>query len=147
MAYATQQDLYNRFGQAEIDQLADRNGDGAPDPGVIDAALADASDTIDAYIGAVYALPLAVVPPVVNRLCCDLARYRLYADAAPELVQSRHDAAVKLLQAISAGTATLGLGPTNDQPPSSSPKISGSPRTFTGDTVSDYTAPPAFPYA
>lgn len=147
MAYATQQDLYNRYGQSEIDQLADLDGDGVPDTGVVDAALGDASDTIDAYLGARYTLPLTTIPPVVNRLCCDLARYRLYADAAPELVQVRHDAAIKLLAAIASGAATIGVAPSTEPPSADSPAVAGAPRKFTDATLSDYEQPPAFPYA
>lgn len=141
-AYCTQQDLYDRFGQVQIDQLADRNADGVPDAGVVDAAIADASETIDGYIASRYTLPLAATPPLINRLCCDLARYQLFSDAVPELVQTRHDAAIKMLQQISAGTLSLGLDaadtPTPTDAPQSDPSVPD--RSFTSDSLKDFTS-------
>lgn len=150
MSYAAQQDLYDRFGQSEIDQLADRDGDGQPDAGVIAGVLADADQTVDSYLKVRYTLPLALpdgsVPALLTRLACDLARYDLYSDAVPDIVQKRRDAAVKLLQAISAGTASLGI-PQAEEPPSSDlPKIAGGRRKFDDCTLGDYTHPPAMPY-
>lgn len=142
MTYATQQDLYDRFGQSEIDTLADRNNDGTPDPGVIDGAIADAGDTIDSYIGARYELPLASTPPLLTRICCDLTRFELYSDAVPELVQKRHDAAIKLLQAIQSGKATLGLAEASQPVPSDAPQTDPNApgRTFTTGSLEDFTS-------
>ncbi|MDE2469978.1 MAG: DUF1320 domain-containing protein [Bradyrhizobium sp.] len=151
MTYAAQQDLYDRFGQAEIDPLADRNGDGVPDPGVIDGILADADETINSYLQARYTLPLVLLdgssPVLLNRLACDLARYDLYSDAVPATVQARRDAAIKLLQAISVGTASLGISQAVEPASSDSPKIAGGPRKFNDDTLCDYVNQPNFPYA
>lgn len=151
MPYAAAQDLYNRFGQAEIDQLADRNSDGIPDAGVIDGALADADETINSYLQSRYTLPLKLTdgstPLLLTRLAADLARYDLYGDAVPETVQSRRDAAIKLLAAISAGTASLGIAQTNEPPSSDTPKIAGGTRKFDDTSLGDYENPPGFPYA
>jgi len=142
MTYATQQDLYDRFGEPEIDALADRNGDGQPDPGVIDAAIAAGGETIDAYIGGRYELPLTSTPPLLTRICADLARYELYSDAVPELVQQRHDAAIKLLQAIQSGKATLGLAEASQPAPSDAPATdpNAPDRTFTTGSLEDFTS-------
>jgi len=72
MSYATSDDLAARFGATELDQLADRNGDGLPDDGVVQGALADADAEIDAYLAGRYPLPLAHVPPVLARIACDM---------------------------------------------------------------------------
>ena len=50
MAIVTPDDLRDRFGP-EIDRLADRNGDGSADAGVIEAAIADAEAEVTAVIG------------------------------------------------------------------------------------------------
>lgn len=125
MDYATVQDMVARFGELEMIQLTDT--DTIP-PSVIDESrvavkLADAQAFVDGYVGQCYRLPLEgclkpaadvngeptrVPPPVLTRLTCDLARYYLYDDLAPENeVYRRYQAAVKELEAIAAGRAQL----------------------------------------
>jgi phage gp36-like protein len=125
MDYATQADLVARFGERELIQLTDRVN--IP-PSTIDAdlvalKLADAQAFIDGYVGQVYRLPLAgclrppaifggepdyVPPPALTRLACDLARYYLYDDLAPENeVYRRFKAAVKELDTVATGGSQL----------------------------------------
>lgn len=108
--YAQVADLVSRYGQAEIVQLTDR---ATPPTGTIDTtvaerALSDADAEIDAYLSGRYSLPLASVPPVLTRVACDIARYRLWDDQAPEEVRSRYEDARRLLESLSAGRVTLG---------------------------------------
>ncbi len=151
MTYAAQQDLYDRFGQAEIDQISDVDGTGAANVTAIDGALADADATINSYLQARYTLPLVVTDgsssQLLTRLACDLARHQLYGDAVPAIVQTRHDAAIKMLQAISAGTASLGISQAVEPPSSDVPKIAGNNRKFTDQTLCDYEHQPAMPYS
>ena len=125
MIYATVADLVARFGELELVQLTDL--DNIP-PSIIDVQrvetkVGDACAFIDGYVGQVYRLPLAgcarpatvpgeapsyAPPPVLVRIACDLARYYLHDDLAPENeVYRRYKAAVKELEAIAAGTAQL----------------------------------------
>lgn len=125
MIYATPGDLVARFGETEIVNLTD--AENIP-PSVIhverlEIKLADAQSFMDGYIGQVYRLPLTgcvkppavvggaaeiVPPPVLTRIACDLARYYLYDDLAPENeVYRRYQAAVKELDAIATGKARL----------------------------------------
>ena len=125
MEYATVQDMVARFGELELIQLTDL--DNIP-PSVIDETrvtvkLSDAQAFVDGYVGQCYRLPLSgclkpaiipggdpvyVAPPVLTRLTCDLARYYLYDDLAPENeVYRRYQAAVKELDAIASGRAVL----------------------------------------
>lgn len=123
MIYALVADLVARYGERELVQLTDRVG--IP-PSVIDAALvetkiSDASAFVDGYVGQRYRLPLTgcakpdgmggfdyVAPPVLTRITCDLARYYLHDDLAPENeVYRRYKAAVRELEAIGDGTAVL----------------------------------------
>lgn len=125
MIYATVADMIARFGELEIIQLTDL--DNIP-PSVIDETrvetkIDDACAFIDGYVGLVYRLPLVgcakpvtvagatpeyVSPPVLVRIACDLARYYLHDDLAPENeVYRRYKAAVKELEAISKGESQL----------------------------------------
>lgn len=120
MIYAAVQDLVDRFGERELVQLTD------PELLAVDAArvqlkLDDAHALADGYLARVYALPLAgcakpvgvgavdyVPPPQLTRIVCDVARYYLYDDLAPEAeVYRRFKAACAELQAIADGKAVL----------------------------------------
>lgn len=107
MPYATQADLEARYGAAEILQLADRDGDGVIDAGVIEQALADAGAEIDGYLGSRYALPLAEVPQIVKVYACDLARYRLWDKAASEEVRRRYEDALRYLRLAADGRVKI----------------------------------------
>lgn len=125
MIYATVADLVARFGELELVQLTDMEN--IP-PSIIDVRrvetkIGDACAFIDGYVGQVYRLPLAgcvkpitapganpeyVAPPVLVRIACDLARYYLHDDLAPENeVYRRYKAAVRELEVIAAGGAQL----------------------------------------
>lgn len=108
--YAQVSDLVSRFGQTEIVQLTDRATPptGAINTAVAEGALSDADAEIDAYLTGRYSLPLASVPPVLSRIACDIARYRLWDDQAPEEVRARYEDARRILEAIAAGRVTLG---------------------------------------
>lgn len=103
MSYATISDMQARYGDDEIAQLG-----GASD---IAQALADAAALIDGHLAGRYTLPLSSVPPVLRAVACDLARERLYKDAAPEVVSKRGDEARRFLAALADGRITLGIQP------------------------------------
>jgi len=111
MAYATLADLIARFGETELIELSDRLGAGQIDPTVIDQALSDAAGVIDGHLAGRYALPLAPVPSILLGYACDLARERLWKDAASELIVKRGDDARKFLVMVAAGKVTLGIQP------------------------------------
>ena len=124
MQYATVQDMTDRYGEPEMIQLTD------PDIVAVQApkaqrALDDAQAFADSFVGRVYRLPLAgcakpapvpgdlgavqlVAPPQLTRVVCDVARYYLYSDLAPEHeVALRFKAAQKELERIAQGRAVL----------------------------------------
>jgi phage gp36-like protein len=109
MTYAGVSDLVERFGEAEIRQLTDRDLTGAIDEVVAMRALQDANAEIDGYLSARYQLPLSHVPVVLVRLCVDLARYNLHDGHAPDHIVRRHQDAVDMLKRISNGQVALGL--------------------------------------
>lgn len=100
--YCTREDLNNTFGAAVIDDLLyDR-------PAALDAAITDATALIDSYIGARYSLPLAEVPPVLVSSARDLVRYALDMDP-DEAITARRAAAIRYLESLAQGRATLGV--------------------------------------
>ena len=109
MAYATQDDLAERFGEAELAQVADMIGNGEADQTVVARALADADAEIDAALVGRYALPIATVPVLLTRIACDLARESLYADHPTEEVTNRAKRVRDLLKGIATGMMRLDL--------------------------------------
>ena len=111
MPYATLQDMIDRFGERELGQIAQGVALEVIDADRVERALADASAEIDGYVGTRYPLPLAPVPALLTRAACDVARYRLYDDAAPEEVRRRYEDVARLLRHIAEGTVSLGERP------------------------------------
>lgn len=142
MTYAVKQNLIDRYGNTEIVQLADRTN--VPpttiDDTIVNRAVEDADGIINSYLSARYELPLASTPPLLVKLACEIARYQLYEDAAPERVKQAYEAAVKLLEAISKGVASLGLDPSSDPVPSTGgePIFNETERVFTQGTLADF---------
>lgn len=117
MTYATQQDLIDAFGESEL--IAQTDIDPVQTSAIVAArvtrAIAAAEGEVEGYLAARYQVPLATTPANVRQAVCDIARYRLYRDNAPELVVENYKAAVRLCRDISAGTVKLPL-PTGDEP-------------------------------
>jgi phage gp36-like protein len=107
VAYCTIEKLVSRFGEAELLRIADRDHDDKIDASVVQEALDDASVEIDAYIGTRYSTPMDPAPSLLERLCADIARYRLYDENPLEEVDNRYKQAVATLRDISSGRASL----------------------------------------
>lgn len=116
MPYALPADLITSFGVAELIQQTDLTGSGEYNADTVARALTDASALIDGYVASRYSLPLAATPALLVTLCCDLARYALYVDAVPDIVQARRDQAVASLRDIAAGRVRLDAGQGSDTP-------------------------------
>jgi phage gp36-like protein len=144
MAYATQTQMIERFGERELIELTDR---AEPPSGEIDAAvlvraLDDASAFIDGYLGKVAALPLAAPPPILSKLCADVARLYLHGEAAAKdaPVRLAHDAAVRWLTDAARGLVSLGDGTTGDMAQEAPDVIQfdGPGRVFTRESMKGY---------
>lgn len=107
--YATLQDLIDRFGRDELEQLTDRGAPplGAIDEAVVGRALADAGELVDGYLSGSYRLPLAPVPDMIRRITCDVTRFYLHANQQPDAVKDAYKEAVRLLERIQSGVITL----------------------------------------
>ncbi len=144
MTYAVQQDLVDRFGDAELKQLTDRVNGTTIDATVVATALADADAEIDSYLVQRYTLPLSATPDVIERVACEIARYRLYANQsveASETVRNNYKDAVAWLHDVAAGRANL-----DPNSAAALPAAAGGPRydtaapdrVFSQDTLDDY---------
>lgn len=111
MAYATRQEMEDRYGVDAVAAIADRDGDSVMESEAIAGAIDDASAEIDSYLAARYPLPLAETPAAVKRVCLDMAMYHLSGNRTTEEVEKRYKGAVSWLRDIAKGLATLGAAP------------------------------------
>jgi len=85
---------------------------GNPDMGVLDRAIAAASETVDGYLRARHELPLDPVPTMIRELTLNLVCYRLYArrmeSEVSETIKDQRDHAIKALEHIQSGRITIG---------------------------------------
>jgi phage gp36-like protein len=107
MSYASLTDLIARAGDAEIRQIADRDRDGIADQAVVDAALVDADNLINGYVGVKYDVPLVSVPDLVRTWAVSVARYILHRNGAPENVAQDYKDAIAALKDVAGGRIAL----------------------------------------
>jgi phage gp36-like protein len=107
MTYCTQTDLETRFGQREIIQLTDRANLGVVDAVVVNQAISDAAARIDAKLRNRYTLPFETPPAELEPIACDIARFFLWGDGAPEIVKDRFAAATRELTDYATGRNVL----------------------------------------
>lgn len=118
MAYATAQDLVDRFGGEEMGALApgEIEGDGSEDSPymakastpTLTAALEDVSAEVDAKLARAYALPLSGGPyRLLVKAAADLARARLYQEQIPDRVASRAKTIMEVLGTLASGQVEL----------------------------------------
>jgi len=127
MPYATLTGLVARYGEDELVQLTDSNRSGAIDAAALEQPIADADSEIDSYLAVRYSLPLPTTPTALARIACDITRFRLYDDQAPNEVRKRYEDAVKWLEAVAKGAVRLGL------PPAEVPQATGAVAAFAGE--------------
>lgn len=108
--YCTRDDLIERFGTKEIEDLEYGR------PNAVAEALTDADGFINGYLASRYPLPLTAVPALLKRIARDLVRYSLDNDPS-DVISKRRDEAVNYLKGLSKGEVTLGL-PVESEPDS-----------------------------
>ncbi|WP_370429598.1 gp436 family protein [Actinobacillus pleuropneumoniae] len=105
--YATQASLIKRYTLEVLESLAWANN--TLDEDKVQEALEDASQTIDSYLAGRYPLPLKVVPAVLERHCCYIARYFLEKNRATDQARQDYEDSLRFLEKVAAGTISLGL--------------------------------------
>jgi phage gp36-like protein len=117
-AYCTPQDLIDRFGQAEIAQLAPATP-GQVDTARVQRACNDAGDMVDGYLRPRHTLPLSAVPTILVKLSAAIARFELHlgGDRQPtDQVRQDRDQAIAFLKDVAGGKADLGITNTGAEP-------------------------------
>ncbi|EXB80666.1 MULTISPECIES: gp436 family protein [Acinetobacter] len=122
--YATEADMVKRFAN-DIEELKLMHADAAAS---INEALQDAAEEINGYIGGRYPLPLPNVPSNLNRMACDIARYRLYYQQPTEEVRNRYKDAIKFLERVQDEKAHLQIQTATNEIVDDQPK--GRPTTM-----------------
>ena len=107
MAYTDLAKLTASFGEDLLLQLADRDGSGAVDDGVVDGAIADTDAAIDGYLAGRYKLPLATTPPLLADLAAAIAIYKLHTYEPDAKIAEDYKDAMRQLREIAAGTIRL----------------------------------------
>lgn len=113
MPYATIEDIRTLRGEKVLTFISDLDGDDVANDPAIEQGLADAAAEIDAYLSGsgLFSLPFETVPPVLRKLCVDMAVYNvaLLRPTRPDEFRVRYEDAIKLLIRIADGKAGLGL--------------------------------------
>ena len=133
--YATEEDLIKRFGN-EVENLKSMLPDGA-----IAEALQDATEEIDSYVAVKYSLPLPSIPSTLQRIACNIARYRLYFQQPTEEVENRYKAEIDFLKRIADGKAVLNIlnqeNEVTEEKPKNSPATMPIGTTYRGGVFGD----------
>jgi phage gp36-like protein len=136
--YATEANLVARFG-GEIDELKLMHASAST---AVQDALQDATEEINGYIGGRYPLPLPNVPSNLERMACDIARYRLYFQQPTEEVRKRYEDAVSFLKLVATNKTHLQIQNVEtsqivDDTPKNKPSTAPIGTTYTGGVFGD----------
>ncbi|MDQ9819258.1 DUF1320 domain-containing protein [Acinetobacter bereziniae] len=133
--YATEEDMIKRFGN-EVENLKAMLPEGA-----IAEALQDAAEEIDSYVAVKYSLPLPSIPSTLQRIACNIARYRLYFQQPTDEVENRYKAEIDYLKRIADGKAVLNIlnqdNEVTEEKPKNSPATMPIGTTYRGGVFGD----------
>lgn len=147
MAYATQQDIFERMPEyVVLDTVNDERSDLVLPASYerIDEAIGDADSLIDSYLGQRYTVPITPTPRLLTRISCDIAVYYLASrrgftsQGADEVILQAYQNAISWLKAVANGTASIpGVGGGTISS-TIKPKIASQPRYFSRETMKDW---------
>jgi phage gp36-like protein len=120
MPYATATDMEARYPNRDLVQLTNEDPTQTTvNTSFLTTFLNDASDEIDAYLEARFALPLSDPPSILIRLCCEIAMYHMNSLRPIHDLQDtkqKYEKAISLLKEVSDGKRTLGLSANSEEP-------------------------------
>ncbi len=137
--YCTEPTLIERYGASEM--AAWQLDRGTPSPERLARAIADATAEIDDALRVRYRLPLAEVPASIERVACQISRYRLSVAAGKttELIAEEYAQAISWLRRVARGEVDPGIAAQAESatvPGRAS--FSGQPRRFSRSTLEGY---------
>lgn len=102
MAYASQANCVDRYGEDAVIVATDRDNTGSIDTTVLGKALGDADAKINSYVAGLPGYPFDPAPDVFEQIAVDLAMYFAArpATAATKEQKDRYDDAIKYLTAV-----------------------------------------------
>ncbi|MEI9885912.1 MAG: DUF1320 domain-containing protein [Rhizomicrobium sp.] len=141
MAYATKQDLIDRFTEAELLKMCGTGAPPAIDETKVAKALADADSEINSRIAGRVNTPVTPVPDILVDRACTIARYKYYADRVTDLIRANYKDALAWLDGVASGRFALGnaTAPTT-APSGGAPQIAEGERTFSAETMRGYSS-------
>jgi phage gp36-like protein len=114
MSYITNFDIEERLGSVAYVQLADDDGNGVADVGVVDEARLGAEGEVNSYLGRRYSVPVSLtthpdLADVLASFTLDLAEYRLRLrrPPVPDDARRRRDQAIEWLTRVAEGRIEL----------------------------------------
>lgn len=114
VAYATVQDMIDRFGEVEMIHLTAKTGEPAEtvDVNAVTTTIGDVSAIVDTYLRKRYQVPLDIVIPEINLGVCKLVRYELSQGeqkTPAEQTKVARDEVITWLKDVAAGRVELDL--------------------------------------
>lgn len=116
--YATLAQMTDLYG---VDDLSMLTGELYPSTGLeqrVEGACAHADVEVDGYLVDAVALPLATdrIPAIVRLHACRVAYYHLHRDRPTEKAKTDYDTAIRYLERVQSGRASLGLAVAGEVP-------------------------------
>lgn len=107
----TLDDLIERFGESELIQLTDHENYQAIDETVANHAIKDATAEVVAYLNPTgliqHGVYVGTPPKALILKVCDIARYYLYENGTPDIVEKRYEQAIAWLRLVGKNPAML----------------------------------------
>lgn len=120
MSYSSLDDLLALLPEELLVRLSnDLAGAGSVDQDNIDAAIRQADQTIDGYVGLQRTVPLDPVPGLIRTISANLAVYFLYRrrNQVPEIWENQYKADMAVLVKIGEGKLSFGSAEKPSPPP------------------------------
>lgn len=120
---------------------------GQPEPtlnlAVVEEAVHQGEELVDAHLRGRYNLPLDPVPSMVKNMTVNLARHWLYArrpegSELPDAVTRTYKSALQMLEAIRDGKLTIGVPTGEAAPEPGEMKVRARPRRFSANLLDRY---------
>jgi phage gp36-like protein len=144
MRYCSLADLQLAIPAQTLIWLSDDNPEAAGiNLPVVEEAVRQAEELVDAHLRGRYVLPLDPVPTVVKDMTVNLARHWLYArrpegSELPDAVTRTYKSALQMLETIRDGKLTIGAPTGEAAPEPGEMKVRARPRRFGSDLLDRY---------